>query len=306
MEEHKSSNNPQELRKAARKLVERIRKADEVNSLEIDESFRVVMDRVKDAQSRSKSRRLYGWVASVAAAVGIFLVVNWWWGFSDPHSEKTSTLKAEMREIVVPEGKRLDAILSDGTKIYVNSGSKVIYPDVFDEEKREIHIEGEVYLDVAKNPDCPFIVKTRDFDISVLGTAFNVCAYSNETSASVVLVHGSVLVTTENKHKIQLEPNQLINIKGGETSICEVDVAEYISWKDNMLLANRKSLADIFRKLELYYGCKIQYDPKIVSMSLTGKLDLLPEIKDVIENLCLSFPLRYEVNDSNEIYVSLK
>lgn len=215
-------------------------------------------------------------------------------------------LENEIHTIVVPVGKRADIVFSDGTKMYVNSGSKVVYPDVFAEDKREILVEGEVYLDVAKNQDRPFVVKTKGFDIRVLGTSFNVCAYDGETSASVVLVRGSVVITTKDKQEVQLEPNQLIDIEGNETAIHPVDVSEYISWKDYMLQVNGKSLTDIFKKLELYYGCKIQYDPEIASMSLTGKLDLLPTIENVMENLCFSFSLHYTIHSSKEIYVSLK
>lgn len=222
------------------------------------------------------------------------------------HATPTILSENEIHMIVVPAGKRAEIVFSDGTKMSVNSGSKVVYPGVFAEDKREIRVEGEVYLDVIKNPDRPFIVKTKGFDIRVLGTSFNVCAYGGEASASVVLVQGSVVVTTKNKREVQLKPNQLIDIEGNETSIHPVDVSEYISWKDYMLQVNRKSLTDIFKKLELYYGCKIQYDPEIASLSLTGKLDLLPAIEDVMENLCFSFALQYTIGPSKEIYVSLK
>lgn len=147
---------------------------------------------------------------------------------------QASSVKNEMHQIMVPNGKRADITFSDGTRIYINSGSKVIYPDIFEERKREILVEGEVYLDVAKRKDCPFVVKTREFDIRVLGTSFNVCAYREDEAASVVLVRGSVEVTTENKSKVRLAPNQLVDIKGNKTQVRKVDVSEYISWKDNL------------------------------------------------------------------------
>lgn len=224
----------------------------------------------------------------------------------DNQTTEAPVLKNEMHKIVVPDGKRVDIVFSDGTKMYINSGSKVIYPAVFADDKREILVEGEVYLDVAKNPHCPFIVKTKGFDIRVLGTSFNVSAYGKEISASVVLVQGSVVVTTEDKHEVQLKPNQLIDIKGNQTQVREVDVSEYISWKENMLKINQKHLDEVFSKLALYYGYRIQYSSGVAAMSITGKLDLLPDIKDVLDNLCLSFPLKYTMNESKEIYVSLK
>lgn len=224
----------------------------------------------------------------------------------DNQAAEAPVLKNEMHKIVVPDGKRADIVFSDGTKMYINSGSKVIYPAVFAQDKREILVEGEVYLDVTKNTDRPFIVKTKGFDIRVLGTSFNVSAYGKEASASVVLVQGSVLVTTEDKQEVKLTPNQLIDIKGNKTQVREVDVSEYISWKENMLKINRKTLDEVFSKLALYYGCRIQYTSEVAGMSITGKLDLLSDIEDVLDNLCLSFPLKYTINESKEIYVSLK
>lgn len=219
---------------------------------------------------------------------------------------QVSPKKREMHKIIVPAGKRANIVFSDGTKMYINAGSKVVYPDVFDKEKREIAVEGEVYLDVAKNPDCPFIVQVKEFDIRVLGTSFNVSAYEQETTASVVLVHGSVLVTTKDKQEVRLKPNQLIDIKGNNTSISQVDVSEYISWKDDMLQVNKRYLTEIFKRLEIYYGCKIHADAAIASTSLTGKLDLLPTIEEVMDNLCFSFPIQYTIDQSKEIHVSLK
>lgn len=358
MENMDTPYTSEELRKATRNLTERIRKEDEINDMEIDRSFQLVMEQVKSAKSRSKLRRLYLWTASAAAMIAIVFILNRWQENREPepelniallndtvavHSDQVTLIagnqafnlknnaslkydteggsnagqyvlnkqaapipKNEMHKIVVPRGKRANVVFSDGTRICINSGSQVIYPDVFDNDKREILVSGEVYLDVTQNPDCPFIVKTKGFDIRVLGTAFNVSAYDQEAVASVVLVHGSVQVTTGNNHKARLAPNQLINIEGNELFVQPVDVAEYISWKDNMLLANEKSLVELFRKLELYYDCKIRYAPELSALSLNGKLDLLPTIEEVMDNLCLSFPIRYHTNESNEIEVSLK
>ena len=219
---------------------------------------------------------------------------------------QASSVKNEMHQIMVPNGKRADITFSDGTRIYINSGSKVIYPDIFEEQKREILVEGEVDLDVSKWEDGPLLVKTRECDRRVLGTSFNVCAYREDEASSVVLVHGSVEVTTENKSKVRLAPNQLVDIKGNKTQVRKVDVSEYISWKDNLLLLHQRPVGDVLKKLERYYGCKIRYDAEITTLSLSGKLDLQTDITNVMDNLCLLLSLHYTINDKDEIYVSLK
>lgn len=349
-----------EFRKTVQNLTEKIREADEMEAVDIEGSFRKVMDRVEKSKRIPRRHRIYGWSISAAAAIGLILAIGWWntrteettgldiallndtiaicsdevtliadnqamnlkndaslkydtLGSSNiqqyalnAKAARTSSLKSEMQQILVPDGKRADITFSDGTRIYINSGSKVIYPGTFEEHRREILVEGEVYLDVAKKKDCPFIVKTREFDIRVLGTSFNVCAYNDDEASSVVLVHGSVEVTTENKNKVRLAPNQLMDIKGNKTQVREVDVSEYISWKDNLLLLQQKPVGDVLKKLERYYGCKIRYDAEIAVMALSGKLDLQADITDVMDNLCLSLSLHYTVINKSEIYVSLK
>lgn len=77
-------------------------------------------------------------------------------------------------------------------------------------------------------------------------------------------------VTTENKSKVRLAPNQLVDIKGNKTQVRKVDVSEYISWKDNLLLLHQRPVGDVLKKLERYYGCKIRYDAEITTLSLSG------------------------------------
>ena len=279
MKNKKTIYNSDEFRKTVQCLTEKIREADELESVDVDKSFQDVMKRVGREKKVPHRRHIYRWSLSIAAAIALALVMNWWSTNVDEGTEldiallndttsicgdevilitdnqamnlkndaslkydtlgssniqqyalntkisQASSVKNEMHQIMVPNGKRADITFSDGTRIYINSGSKVIYPDIFEERKREILVEGEVYLDVAKRKDCPFVVKTREFDIRVLGTSFNVCAYREDEAASVVLVRGSVEVTTENKSKVRLAPNQLVDIKGNKTQVRKVDVS---------------------------------------------------------------------------------
>lgn len=98
--------------------------------------------------------------------------------------------------------------------MYVNAASHVIYPSVFNDDKREIAVEGEVFLEVAHNPKVPFIVKTKGLDVKVLGTVFNVTAYEAD-DISVVLVNGRVEVNSSAKEKMILNPSQMVNWKDG-------------------------------------------------------------------------------------------
>lgn len=219
--------------------------------------------------------------------------------------EKSDSPKEEMNQIIVPKGKRANITFSDGTKMYINSDSKVIYPAVFKKDKREILVEGEVFLEVCKDAARPFIVKTNGFDVKVLGTQFNVCAYKNAPSATVVLVNGSVEVNTGKTHeKALLRPNQLIEINDNSSSIKEVDVFEYICWKENMMLLNDHKAGETLDRLARYYGRTIRYDESIRSIPISGKLDLKENIEDAIDIICLSLALKYTVDENNNIIIT--
>lgn len=212
--------------------------------------------------------------------------------------------KKEINQIIVPKGRKADITFSDGTRMYVNAGTRVFYPAVFEKEKREIVVEGEVYLDVKKDPSRPFIVKTNGFDVKVLGTQFNVCAYKEDASASVVLVNGKVEVNTAKKEKSVLAPNQRIEIDGTGTNVKEVDVFEYICWKDNMMMLNDRRVGETLDRLSRYYGRTILYNEEVRDIPISGKLDLRENMEDVILIVCQSVYLHYRVDAENNIVVS--
>lgn len=219
-------------------------------------------------------------------------------------AKQTDEKKEEINQIIVPKGRRIDITFSDGTKMYVNAGTRVFYPAIFQKDKREILVEGEVYLDVKKDPSRPFIVKTKGFDVKVLGTQFNICAYKDEPSASVVLVNGRVEVETAKNEKSLLAPNQLIEINEKGTDIKEVDVFEYICWKDNMMMLYERKVGETLDKLARYYGRHITYDNTINDIPISGKLDLRENLEDVVNIICQSLFLKYTIDENNSITVT--
>lgn len=212
--------------------------------------------------------------------------------------------KEEINQIIVPKGRKADITFSDGTRMYVNAGTRVFYPAVFRKDKREIIVEGEVYLNVKKDPSRPFIVKTNGFDVKVLGTQFNVCAYKEDAAASVVLVNGKVEVNTGKNRKSVLAPNQRIEINEKGTNIKEVDVFEYICWKDNMMMLNDRKVGETLDRLSRYYGRTILYNEEVANIPISGKLDLRENMEDVILIVCQSVYLQYSIDSDNNVLIS--
>ena len=210
-------------------------------------------------------------------------------------------------QLVVPKGKRSSLTLSDGSRIFLNSGSRVIYPVVFGRKTREIYIEGEMYLQVAKKPDWPFVVVTDQMKVKVLGTEFNVKSYPDETVSSVVLVKGSVQAIVRSG-KIVMKENEMLTLSGqtGETSVKKVDVLPYVSWKDGWMYCNNERMESVAIKLSRYYDIRVTFkDPQVRDLMVIGKLDLKSEYRQVFDVLGYIASVKYTENDGN-IIISMK
>lgn len=201
--------------------------------------------------------------------------------------------QTEYLQLVVPYGKRTSISFSDGTVVWVNSGTSVVYPQQFQKNKREIFVDGEIYLEVAEDKARPFIVRTKKFDISVLGTKFNINSFDKESEASVVLVEGSVEVSTK-LSKNKLAPNQGLFLKDNIAEIKEVDVYPFICWKDGFMKLNGESLEVIFNRLAKYYRVDFKLDKAIAGERYIGKLDLSESIDHILYNLSLTTSFTYK------------
>jgi hypothetical protein len=214
-----------------------------------------------------------------------------------------------LNQLIVPYGKTSNVVLSDGTKIWVNSGSRLIYPSVFAENKREIFVEGEIYLEVAKNENHPFVVKTGELEINVLGTSFNVSAYKGEEKQSVVLVTGSVSIKNKDKKEtVKLEPNQLYDYATDSRlyHIEKVDIYDYICWKYGFFHFKSEELITVLEYLRKYYNVNIEYNRReIANVLVSGKLDLKENITDVLNLVALTADIQFKKQE-DKIVITLK
>lgn len=196
-------------------------------------------------------------------------------------------------QIIVPKGKRSQIVLSDNSKVWINSNSKVVYPRQFEGENREIFVEGEIYLEVTPDKKHPFIVNTSGFEVRVLGTAFNVSAYRGVDHSSVVLVHGAVEVKDSRKQVLTIKPNECALIRSAEiVDKHTVDVREYISWVEGLFIFDGETLSRVLRKVSDYYGMDIICDPSVSSEQVYGKLDLKEHLQDVLKSLEEILPIK--------------
>ncbi|SHI53788.1 FecR family protein [Tangfeifania diversioriginum] len=194
----------------------------------------------------------------------------------------------KMNTLVMPYGNSSDIILADGTRVWLNAGSRLIYPSRFVDKTREVFLSGEAFFEVTNNKEQPFVVKTVDVNIEVLGTSFNVLAYPEDYSVQTVLAEGKVAVKGSGagmfKKPVQLEPGQMayFNKKSKETSVSKVDVEPYILWTQGLFSFSNTDFNRITKKLERYYDINFQFDnPMKGTIQITGKLDVTQEQEEV-------------------------
>lgn len=244
-------------------------------------------------------RKVTSWLSRAAAILFIPLlgVVFYLLTNNNIQSNKYTGLTVDSLEIIAPVGSRTVVQLTDGSKVHLNYGSKIKYPQFFLGDTREIILEGEGYFEVAHNPDKPFIVKTRTLNVKAIGTAFNVLAYSDEDVVETTLVNGKVLLEQnepngETKEIGCMEPEQHVayNLKSGKIHSTKGNITKYIAWKDGKLVFDNEPITGVAKKLSRMFNVDIEvadnikdytYTVTLVNDPLLLILDLMTEVTNV-------------------------
>ena len=170
-------------------------------------------------------------------------------------------------EVIVPKGGEYQLVLSDGTLVYLNSMTKVRFPERFSETCREVEVCGEAFFEVAENKYVPFIVRTGAYEITVLGTKFNVTAYADEHVTTTTLVEGAVAISGKCIGETRtLRPNEqlILDQESGCVEVKNVDVNYYTAWKDGMFRFRDVRLEEIMRVVERWYDMTVVYEDESV------------------------------------------
>ena len=193
--------------------------------------------------------------------------------------------------VIVPYGKRTRITLSDNSSIWLNSGSKLVYPVCFDEKKREVFLEGEAIFEVSPDQAHPFHVISHNLEIKELGTGFDLSAYADDSIVNTVLEHGSVELIYKGtsmfgQNKEKMTPGMLAMYNPDSKSLVQksVNTRDYTSWKDGYLNLDQKSLGSIVKKLSRYYNVSIEIESQdLADETFTGQLDLRNNAIQVLE-----------------------
>ncbi|MFC0773825.1 FecR family protein [Terrimonas alba] len=280
-----------------------------------------------NTRRRSRRRRMF----SITAAAAAFFIITAGWFFWN--NQKTDVDEAKKPEtLVVNKGSRSRFLLSDGTTVWLNAGSKLFYESDFSGATREVRLEGEAFFDVIKNPKKPFIVHASSIDIRVLGTAFNVKSYPEDKNVETTLYRGLVNVVRTGdpaKKIIRLIPNQKLVLpkqaanesenlsekitlptkaSPGSFTITHIDSTKKESerfetaWLYSRLEFRGDSFEELALKLERWYNVTISFtDEKVKQLTVTGSFEN-ETVEQAMAALKEAFPINYKISD-HEIFI---
>lgn len=205
----------------------------------------------------------------------------------------------------VPRGGEFKIRLADGSEVWINSGSTLKYPSAFNAGERIVELDGEAYFIVAPSKEQPFIIKTRQSAIQVYGTAFNVCAYSEDPIEYTTLEHGSIGLLAGREEK-RLQPGeQAVLNKNGEIRIQKVNAQKYGSWRNGAFLFEKEQLGNIMLKLSRWYDVDVFFmDKEAKHLHFTGDLNRYEDIRPLLDMISLTTRISFTVHNRTIIVES--
>lgn len=276
--------------------------------IEIEEG-RDILDKgwkkVSGQMGLAPKRRLYrlSWLAA-AAVLGILCWVLW------PRSSPPTPVIAHQNQVSTRPGSKTKIELPDGTKVSLNAGSKLTYADGFINGKREVNLVGEAFFEVSGAAEHPLIVNTRNMKITVLGTSFNVKAYTEDLLAEATLVSGKISVSVPGKEAVILHPMEKFavqQIKGEIQSeqkntpatdirkVAEIETAE-TAWVYNRLCFKKEPFEDVIRKMERWYNVRIVLKNEGLKDQLMSGEFSNETIEQALTALQFTTPFRFHIN----------
>ncbi len=233
-------------------------------------------------------------VLKIAAIFALVFVGSYYWWNRPEKSEA-------VQSVYVPAGQRAELVLADGTKVWLNSQSRLTFPAAFGGEARNVRLDGEGYFAVKADEEHPFIVETGRYDVRVLGTEFNVTAYASDSVWRTALLKGKVEITGQGV-RMKLEPDMQACLDGGTLVKKPVGNKDHFRWREGLICFNDISLENMVKKLELYYGVRIVVRNKdILHNHYTGKFRTRDGIEHVLRVLKLNNRFTYTKDDETNV-----
>lgn len=203
-------------------------------------------------------------------------------------------------EVIVPRGAEYQLTLADGTRVILNSESRIRFPDEFQSDERRVYLQGEAYFQVARDENCPFLVEAAAVTVKVLGTEFNVNAYRKD-DVSTTLVTGRVSVAAGSDSLI-LNPGQQCVAGGGALAVREADLVSVLAWKNGEFVFKDVTLEDMMNELSRWYDMEVEYESGHLK---TDRYYIYVErsktLEEVLDKVALTGKIKYKIHGKKVI-----
>lgn len=237
----------------------------------------------------------------IAAAIALVVSVSFYILNSSIHKEPL----VAMNRIEVPPGQRVNITLSDGTNIWLNACSELVYPNFFGKEGfRKVKLKGEAYFNVSKDIEHPFIVETSQYDIKVLGTTFNVKSDCSDDSFSTALIEGSVEVSERNAghNKVRLSPMQMVRLKAGKMTIDSITNTDNYLWTKGLICFENIEFPELMKRFENIYDIQINiHNTKLQKYKCSGKCRVSDGIDFILQVLQRNGNFTFKRSEDNAV-----
>lgn len=253
------------------------------------------------ASSGARNSHSYYYL-KIAATILVFMIAGGLWYYF-----QSAQSPAPIQQIVktTTKGQKLALTLPDGSRVTLNSESSLTYPKSFDGAERRVHLSGEAFFQVHRNPDQPFVIQSGDINTTVLGTTFNVKSYPKENS-KVTVVSGKVRVNVVDPHSTQevmLTANQQVRYIKDADGLVKEEVTNEAgwSWKDGIIYLDNTTIQETARILERWYDVHIEIEnPAIASCLISGKYKT-KQIYEILESLKFIYGIQYDFTKTGQI-----
>ena len=206
--------------------------------------------------------------------------------------------------IETPKGGGYQVRLPDGSNVWLNSASKLTFPSSFSAFKnRMVELNGEAYFDVASDKSHPFIVKTINQEVEVLGTQFNINSYVDEPGVKTTLLEGSIKITKDKGINKILKPGQQSTLISNEFKIEKVDTDQAVAWKRNQFVFENTDIHYIMRMISRWYNVEIEYVGEIPNSRFGGAVSRFEDVSEVLKSLELTGRVKFKI-EGRRILVS--
>lgn len=211
---------------------------------------------------------------------------------------ETSAGKNSNNILSTARGEQYQVVLPDGSHVWLNAASSLKYPASFaDQQQRKVELTGEAYFEVAKDKAHPFIVKTAQQEVEVLGTHFNVEAYSDELAIKTTLLEGSVQVAALNGSKVKIKPGEQAYLINNGLNIREADLDAAVAWKNGEFMFNSEPLENIMNKVARWYDVKIEFKANdMKSKTFDGTISRFDNVAKVLKKLELTGHVHFRID----------